>query len=116
MSQYDIMNGIRLGYQKTGIKIDCLAFADDIVFFAKNLEIATKQIEVLKETAEKTGLQISFEKTQYMNIDARDPTWKMKTKYGNIKRVKEFKYLGETLTPNGNEKTAIEGRAKKKWM
>lgn len=32
------------------------------------------------ETAEKAGLQISFEKTQYMNVDAKDTTWTMRTK------------------------------------
>lgn len=113
MSKFNFPNGIRLGHKRTGITFECLAFADDIVFFAENLQIATKQIEVLKETAGKTGLQISFEKTEYMNIKTADPIWTMRTKYGDIKRARKFKYLGEILTPNMNEKAAIEERARK---
>lgn len=47
-------NGIKLRRQKSNF-----AFAN-IVFFSENLEFAAKQIEDLKEIAEKTGMQISF--------------------------------------------------------
>lgn len=46
MSQYNIPNGIILAHQRTS-----LAFADDIVFFAKYLEMTFKQMEVLNETS-----------------------------------------------------------------
>lgn len=36
------------------------------------LEIATRQIETPGETAERTGMQVSFEKTEYMNLDNSD--------------------------------------------
>lgn len=37
----------------------------------------------------------------------------MKTKYGGIGGVQEFKYLGEILIPNMNEKAAVEEMARK---
>ena len=56
---------IKLG--RTNIKVDCLAFADDLAILARDTATAQKQIEILKEIAEKVGLQISFEKTEYMS-------------------------------------------------
>lgn len=72
-SQQNRSNGIRLDHGKDGVYYDCLAFADDIIFVVKNLEAAFKQIEVLKVTAEKTGLQIGlyFDKTECMNIEIK---------------------------------------------
>ena len=40
----------------------------------------------------------------------------MKTKYGTISRTKKFKYLGEIITPNADDKLAIEERARKMEM
>ena len=37
----------------------------------------------------------------------------MKTKYADIKRTKQFKYLGEIQTPSIKEKAVIEKRAEK---
>lgn len=42
------------------------------MFVADNPEFTTKKIEVLEETAENTGLQISFENLEYINTDTRD--------------------------------------------
>lgn len=53
MSQHE---ETQLGYRTTGLKTDFLAFADDDVFFAKNLQIATKQTETAKEIAERTNM------------------------------------------------------------
>lgn len=41
MSSY-IPNGINLVCQNTELKVECLGFTDDIVFFIKNLKIAIK--------------------------------------------------------------------------
>ena len=36
-----------------------------------------------------------------------------RTKYGDNERAQNFKYLGETLTPNINEKATLKERAMK---
>lgn len=101
---------IKLG--RTNIKIDCLAFADDLAILTHDIAAAQKQIELLKEIAEKVGLQISFEKTKYMTCD-KSGTPFLKTKYGKIQRVSHFKYLGETIMENGLEKIANKIRCQK---
>lgn len=35
-------------YKKDKLQIDCLAFADDLVFFLALVEIAIQQLEILK--------------------------------------------------------------------
>ena len=61
--EHNVDQPIKLG--RTNIKVDCLAFADDLAILARDTSTAQKQIEILTETAEKVGLQISFEKTEY---------------------------------------------------
>lgn len=57
MSQTDSSNEIRLSHWK-----DKKSLAEDIVFIAEHLEVASKHTEFLEETAEKIDLRISFQK------------------------------------------------------
>lgn len=58
-----------------------------------------KQLEDLKEIAEKTGCQISFGNTEIKtNNLTKDSFKKIKSKIGEIEIVKKFKYLDETIT------------------
>ena len=59
-SELNINQPIKLG--RTNIEIDCLAFADDLAILTRDICTAQKQIEILKEVAEKVGLQKSFVK------------------------------------------------------
>ncbi|KAI5714466.1 hypothetical protein M8J77_000221 [Diaphorina citri] len=103
---------IRLGRKRDNLEVDCLAFADDLAILAENLEDATKQINILKETAEKARLQISFEKTEYLT-NVREAPNHMHTKYGQIKKVPKFKYLGEIIEPNALDKEGNKARMRK---
>lgn len=112
LKENKIMDRIRLGYKRNNLTIDCLAFADDLGLFADSIEIATKQFELLKEIAEKVGLQISFTKTMFISNIKTAPK-KMKTKYGDIQKTDKFKYLGELIEQNVSEKEAIKSRVHK---
>lgn len=101
---------ISLGRGK--LKIDCLAYADDLAILTRDTITAQKQIELLKEIAENIGLQISFEKTKYITCNKQAPKC-METKYGKIKRVSQFKYLGEIIQENGIETIANKSRCQK---
>ena len=109
-NELNVDQPISLG--RTDIKIDCLAFADDLAILARDIPTAQKQIEILKEIAEKVGLQVSFEKTEYMTCLKTAPKY-MNTKYGKIKRVSQFKYLGEIIQDTGLEKEANQVRGQK---
>ncbi|KAL1460740.1 hypothetical protein WDU94_012692 [Cyamophila willieti] len=102
---------IKIGRNKD-LEVDCLAFADDLAIFSEDVTDAIKLINNLKESAEKAGLQISFEKTEYIT-DMDGAPREMKTKYGVIKKVTKFKYLGEIITPNGLDKEANQVRMRK---
>uniref|UniRef100_A0A8D8ZXX3 Reverse transcriptase domain-containing protein n=1 Tax=Cacopsylla melanoneura TaxID=428564 RepID=A0A8D8ZXX3_9HEMI len=92
--------------------VNCLAFADDLAILSKGIETAKEQINILKTTAEKTGLLISFEKTEYMT-NIKDAPHYLHTNHGEIKKVDKFKYLGEIIQKNGLEKEANKARTRK---
>ena len=97
LTQQHGVESIQIGGKRRGaIETNCFAFADDLACFAYTEEDTIKQIELLKETAEKTGLQISFEKTKILT-NVKNPPKKIKTKYGKIQVSKSFKYLGELI-------------------
>jgi endonuclease/exonuclease/phosphatase family metal-dependent hydrolase len=102
---------ILLGFPKNNLYIPYLAFADDLAILAEDEETAIKQLEILKECAEKVGLHISFEKTEF--LCSKTEIANLKTKYGKINRVPYFKYLGEFIEPTGLEKISQQNRLQK---
>lgn len=103
---------IVLGRKATGIKVNCLAFADDFAILSENLTDAITQINLLESIANKTGLKISAEKTKFMTNIKNAPKY-IQTQIGKIQQVSNFKYLGETIQQNGLEKFAIDVRVNK---
>ncbi|XP_066909288.1 uncharacterized protein [Halyomorpha halys] len=94
--------------KKNHIKVSSLTFADDLVLLAETEEEAISQINTLKETAGKTGLQLSYEKTEFMTMETNYGKKVIETKYGRTRVTKTFKYLGETICNNGLEKERIK--------
>lgn len=104
------IKGIQIGVKKGNrIKVKCLAFADDIAIITNNRAEAIHAVEKLHEIARKTGLLISYEKTQYMERRPENKSH-LNTKYGKIKQVPHFKYLGETIQSSGLNRIANEQR------
>ena len=103
---------IRIGTKKDDIALNCLGFADDLALLANNIHEARSQITSLQNIAQKIGLQISFEKTEIM---VADPLVINHITINNrkIKIVKQFKYLGEIITYNLDEKPAWQERTNK---
>lgn len=108
----NIKSGIRLGCKKTNLKINSIAFADDMALFAETMEEAREQILELKKQAAKIGLKISFEKTKIMTNN-NYPNKYLKIQEQKIEIVKEFKYLGEWISWNADESKAMESRKNK---
>ena len=105
----NIKSGIRLGCKKKNLKINCIAFADDMALMAETMDEAKEQIIELEKHAAKIGLHISFEKTKIM-INNRHPCKYLKVQDQKIEIVKEFKYLGEWISWNAKEDKTFESR------
>lgn len=101
-----------MGCKKTNLKINSIAFADDMALFAETMEEAREQILELKKQAAKIGLKISFEKTKIMTNN-NYPNKYLKIQEQKIEIVKEFKYLGEWISWNADESKAMESRKNK---
>ena len=107
------VTGIQLGRKKENIThVKCLAFADDIAILSNTRMEAQRALEKLHEIAIKTGLQISYQKTQFFDTKSLDKS-PLKTKYGTIAQVNEFKYLGEIMQKSGLNTKANEERISK---
>ncbi|XP_068082050.1 uncharacterized protein [Anabrus simplex] len=99
---------IGLGFPKDNLYIQYLAFAVDLTILTQDEETAIKQLWILKESAEKVGLQISFEKTKLFSLKTDIKI--LRTKYGKIYRVPYFKYLGEFTERTGLKKISQQTR------
>ena len=88
-----------------------LCYADDIVFFAKNIEELQKILNIYDNEFRKFGLTISTLKTKTMCFNV--PTNMMDSEslvcLGNeaIDNVKQFTYLGHTLSNEETEQSSF---------
>ena len=112
MEKQNIPNGIYLGHKRKGLVVDCLAFADDLALLASSVEIAVKQLNILKHQAAKVGLLLSLEKTKYLTNISDAPS-ELQLESGQIEKINKFKYLGEWLQPNLSEEAALTARINK---
>ncbi|XP_067130326.1 uncharacterized protein [Centruroides vittatus] len=112
LQEAGINNQIKLGTKHKGVKINSLAFADDFAAFAKYINSAITQINLLGKIAKKAGLQISTSKTEYMTNISGAPK-SLKTEFGEINKVSKFKYLGEIIETNELSKEANYARTRK---
>lgn len=103
---------IVIGRKIDNINLNCLGFADDLALLANNFQETKQQIKSLQDLAQCIGLKISFEKTEVMSTQ---PPLANKITVGNqdIKIVEKFKYLGEIITYNLNEKPSWQNRIDK---
>lgn len=78
--------------------INRLAFADDIVFISETKEDIVKMREEFGKMAEKVGLKISNEKSEYKHCGKNNNnTLPLVVNEQSFKKVKTFKYLGSII-------------------
>lgn len=78
--------------------INRLAFADDIVFISETKEDIVKMTEEFRKIAEKVGLKISNEKSEYMHCGKNNNnTLPLVVNEQSFKKVKTIKYLGSII-------------------
>jgi sorting nexin-29 len=88
-----------------------LAYADDIVIVGRSTYALKETMKKLMKAAQVMGLTVNMQKTKYMEVTKRPRNTKLLV-IGNqqYERVKEFKYLGITLTEDNNISTEIKQR------
>ena len=92
-----------------------LAYADDVNILGGSVHTVKENAEALVVATKEIGLEVNADKTKYM-IMSRDQnagrSHSMKIDNRSIERVKEFKYLGTTLTNKNSIQEEIKSRLK----
>jgi len=92
--------GVRIG----GKNLNNLRYADDTVLIADTEEKLQELVDIVNETSKLYGMELNEKKTEAMVITKKKevdlPTCKIKVNGSCLKQVKNFKYLGTTITWN----------------
>ena len=65
---------------------------------------------------ERRDLKVSRSKTEYLRVGGVDDIEELKLQGEKIKRAKNFKYLGSTVSSNGRCKEELRRRIQARWM
>jgi len=98
---------------KIGKTINILAFADDVVIMAENIQDLKELTKTLIEETKKVGLTINEKKTKFMKINReQDVLREEELNVENYKfgEVKHFTYLGVILSSTSKEENEIRSR------
>jgi hypothetical protein len=87
-----------------------LEFADDIVILADTPNNLQPVLDRVVRFAKSIGLEINTSKTKFMSTAATLPQHPVTINGEQIELVQAFKYLGSTITPNGQAKNEIQLR------
>ncbi|KAK3570329.1 hypothetical protein QTP86_017160 [Hemibagrus guttatus] len=78
-----------------------MMFADDIVICSESREQVEENLERWRFALERRGMKVSRSKTEYMCVNEREGSGKVRLQGEEVKKVEEFKYLGSTVQSNG---------------
>ena len=87
-----------------------MLFADDIVLSRQNHRELEDDLEIWRNALEKRGLKVSRSKTEYLKVGGVDDGEELKLQRGKIKRAKNFKYLGSTVSSDGRGEEEVKRR------
>jgi hypothetical protein len=106
----NLCEGVELGRST----INILAYADDIALLERSREMIIKMGKSLIKAAEKVGLRINEEKTEYMVVSRRNGNLVqeefIEVEEYKFRRIDQFKYLGSIITQDNDIKTEISMR------
>jgi hypothetical protein len=111
----NLCEGVELGRST----INILSYADDIALLGRSREMIIKMVRLWYKgygikVAEKVGLRINEEKSEYMVVSRRNGNLVqdefIEVEEYKFRRVDQFKYLGLIITQNNDIKTEISMR------
>ena len=93
-----------------------MLFADDIVLSRQNHWELEEDLEIWRNALERRGLKVSRSKTEYWKVGDVDDGEELKLQGEKVKRAKNFKHLGSTVSSNGRCKEEVRRRIQTGWM
>ena len=98
--------GVSIG----GVNINNLRYADDTALIAENEKDLQRLLDLVNEKGKIYGMKMNAKKTKTMLVSKSKqefPSIKIVIDNVNIEEVKEFKYLGQTITSDGSCKREV---------
>ncbi|KAK3557609.1 hypothetical protein QTP70_030538 [Hemibagrus guttatus] len=92
-----------------------MMFADDIVICSESREQVEENLERWRFALERRGMKVSRSKTEYMCVNEREGSGKVRLQGEEVKKVQEFKYLGSTVQSNGECEKEVKKRVQAGW-
>ncbi|KAK3574608.1 hypothetical protein QTP86_011520 [Hemibagrus guttatus] len=92
-----------------------MMFADDIVICSESREQVEENLERWRFALERRGMKVSRSKTEYMCVNEREGSGKVRLQGEEVKKVQEFKYLGSTVQSNGECGKVVKKRVQAGW-
>ncbi|KAK3530930.1 hypothetical protein QTP70_006515 [Hemibagrus guttatus] len=92
-----------------------MMFADDIVICSESREQVEENLERWRFALERRGMKVSRSKTEYMCVNEREGSGKVRLQGEEVKKVQEFKYLGSTVQSNGECGKEVKKRVQAGW-
>ena len=93
-----------------------MLFADDIVLSRQNHRELKHDLEIWKNALERRGLKVSRSKTEYLKVGSVDDGEELKLQGEKVKRAKNFKYLGSTVSTDGSCEEEVRRSIQAGWM
>ena len=93
-----------------------MLFADDIVLSRQNHRDLENDWKISRNAREGRGLKVSRSKTEYLKAGDVDDGEELKLQGEKVKRAKNVKYLGSTVSSNGTCKEEVRRRIQADWM
>ena len=93
-----------------------MLFEDDIVLSKKNHRELEEDLEIWKNALKRRGLKVSRSKTEYLRVGDVDDGEELKRQGEKVKRAKNFKYLGSTVSSDGRCEEEVKRRIQAGWI
>ena len=93
-----------------------MLFADDIVLCRQNLKELEEDLETWRNALERRGLKVSRSKTVYLKFGGINDEEELKLQGEMVKKVKNFKYLGSTVSSDGRCEEEVRRRIQAGWL
>ena len=93
-----------------------MLFEDDIVLSRQNHRELEKDQEIWRNALERRGLKVSRSKTEYLRVGGVDDGEELELQGEKVKRAKNFKYLGSTVSSDGRCEEEVRRKIQAGWM
>ena len=93
-----------------------ILFADDIALSRQNHREIEDDLELWRNELKRRALKVRRSKTEYLKAWGDDDGEQLKLQGEKVKRAKNFKYLGSTVSSDGRCEEKVRRRIQAGWM